>query len=92
MNIEFEISKFIKKVISTTNLDDLKDLVDQINLFLKENNVKETSDEFKRLNRTIHLMKMKLRHERRFHAESVESKSYLISEEQLTIILNNLTN
>lgn len=91
MNIDLEINKLIKEVISVSNLDELKTLVNQINLFLKENNVKESSEGFRRLNKTIHLMKMKLRHERRFHAESIDSKSYLISESQLTAILNNLT-
>lgn len=91
MNIELEINKFIRRILSVTNLYDLKSLVDEINLFLKENNIKENSENFKKLDKTINLMKMKLSHERKFRTENINSKSYLISESQLTIILHNLT-
>lgn len=91
MNIELEINKFIKKILSVTNLPDLKSLVDEINSFLQENNVKEQSENFKKLDKTINLMKMKLSHGRKYRVEGINSKSYLISESQLTIILHNLT-
>jgi len=91
MNIELEINKFIRRILSVTNLYDLKSLVDEINFFLKENNIKENSENFKKLDKTINLMKMKLSHERKFRTENINSKSYLISESQLTIILHNLT-
>jgi hypothetical protein len=91
MNMELEINKFIKKILSVTNLPDLKSLVDEINSFLKENNIKENSENFKKLDKAISIMKMKLSHGRKYRVEGVNSKSYLISESQLTTILYNLT-
>lgn len=91
MNMELEINKFIRKILSVDNLYELKSLVDEINLFLIENNVKENSENFKKLDKTINLMKMKLSHGRKFRTENINPKSYLISESQLTIILHNLT-
>ena len=77
-----EYFKLIKDITTCDNLEQLKKLVVNANQFVKENNLKKDSDEFKKLVTIVDLIKIRLKSKRRFHSESKSLKKYIVSEEQ----------
>jgi hypothetical protein len=77
-----EYFKLIKDITICDNLEQLKELVVKANQFVKENNLKKDSDEFKKLVNVVDLIKVKLKSKRKFHSESKSPKKYVVSEEQ----------
>ena len=75
----------IKKLISCENRVQLSDVVKEINEFNKNYFIAENSEEFKKFETLLGLMKIKLRHKHGI----TESKNYLISENQLKFIVEN---
>lgn len=67
---------FAKNVIECKNLYELKEVVQKINQFNKENSIRSSSDDFKRLETYVALMKIKLRSKQRMH----ESKNLVVEQ------------
>ena len=78
-------AELIKKLISCENRVQLSDVVKEINEFNKNYFIAENSEEFKKFETILGLMKIKLRHKHGI----TESKNYLISENQLKFIVEN---
>lgn len=78
-------AELIKKLISCENRVQLSDVVKEINEFNKNYFISENSEEFKKFETLLGLMKIKLRHKHGI----TESKNYLISENQLKFIVEN---
>jgi len=78
-------AELIKKLISCENRVQLSDVVKEINEFNKNYFIAENSEEFKKFETLLGLMKIKLRHKHGI----TESKNYLISENQLKFIVEN---
>lgn len=78
-------AELIKKLISCENRVQLSDIVKEINEFNKNYFIAENSEEFKKFETLLGLMKIKLRHKHGI----TESKNYLISENQLKFIVEN---
>jgi hypothetical protein len=83
-----QYSVFVKKVLDCKNLLELREVVGKINEFNKNNSIRSTSDDFKKLETIVGLMKIKLRSKQGVD----ESKNFMISETQLkTIVESNKT-
>jgi hypothetical protein len=85
MNKRMHYAELIKKLISCENRVQLSDVVKEINEFNKNYFIAENSEEFKKFETLLGLMKIKLRHKHGI----TESKNYLISENQLKFIVEN---
>jgi hypothetical protein len=85
MNKRMHYAELIKKLISCENRVQLSDIVKEINEFNKNYFIAENSEEFKKFETLLGLMKIKLRHKHGI----TESKNYLISENQLKFIVEN---
>jgi hypothetical protein len=84
-----QYSVFIKKVLECKNLLELREIVGKINDFNKTNSVRSSSDDFKKLETIVGLMKIKLKNKQGVN----ESKNFMISESQLkTIVSENRIN
>ena len=83
-----QYSVFVKKVLDCKNLLELREIVGKINEFNKINSIRSTSDDFKKLETIVGLMKIKLRSKQGVD----ESRNFMISETQLkTIVESNKT-
>jgi hypothetical protein len=83
-----QYSVFLKKVLECKNLLELREIVGKINDFNKTNSIRSSSDDFKKLETIVGLMKIKLRNKQGVN----ESKNFMISETQLkTIVESNKT-
>jgi hypothetical protein len=85
MNKRMHYDELIKKLISCENRVQLSDVVKEINEFNKNYFIAENSEEFKKFETLLGLMKIKLRHKHGI----TESKNYLISENQFKFIVEN---
>ena len=85
MNKRLHYAELIKKLISCENRVQLSDVVKEINEFNKNYFISQNSEEFKKFETIIGLMKIKLRHKHGI----TETKNYLISENQLKLIVEN---
>lgn len=79
---------FAKKVLDCQNLLELREVVGKINEFNKINSIRGNTDDFKKLETIVGLMKIKLRNKQGVN----ESRNFMISESQLkTIVESNKT-
>lgn len=85
MNKRTHYAELIKKLISCENRVQLSDIVKEINEFNKNYFITQNSEEFKKFETLLGLMKIKLRHKHGI----TESKNYLISENQFKFIVEN---
>jgi hypothetical protein len=85
MNKRTHYAELIKKLLSCENRVQLADVVKEINEFNKNYFITQNSEEFKKFETVIGLMKIKLRHKHGI----TESKNYIISENQLKFIVEN---
>lgn len=83
MNKRMHYADLIKKLISCENRVQLSDVVKEINEFNKNYFITQNSEEFKKFETLLGLMKIKLRHKHGI----TESKNYLISENQFKLIV-----
>ncbi len=85
MNKRLHYTDLVKKLVSCENLMQLSDTVKEINEFNKKYFITPSSEEFKKFETVIGLMKIKLKHKHGI----TESKNYIISENQLKFIVEN---
>jgi hypothetical protein len=85
MNKRMHYADLVKKLISCENRVQLADVVKEINEFNKKYFISQNSEEFKKFETVIGLMKIKLKHKHGI----TESKNYIISENQLKFIVEN---
>jgi len=85
MNKRLHYADLVKKLVSCENLMQLSDTVKEINEFNKKYFITPSSEEFKKFETVIGLIKIKLKHKHGI----TESKNYIISENQLKFIVEN---
>ena len=85
MNKRLHYADLVKKLVSCENRMQLADVVKEINEFNKKYFITPSSEEFKKFETVIGLMKIKLKHKHGI----TESKNYIISENQLEFIVEN---
>jgi len=85
MNKRLHYADLVKKLVSCENLMQLSDTVKEINEFNKKFFITPSSEEFKKFETVIGLMKIKLKHR---HGVT-ESKNYIISENQFKFIVES---
>ena len=78
MNKRLHYADLVKKLVSCENLVQLSDTIKEINEFNKKFFITPSSEEFKKFENVIGLMKIKLKHRHGI----TESKNYIISENQ----------
>jgi hypothetical protein len=81
-----EYLKLQKKITNCESLDELKNIVQEVNSFVKEKNIKQNSSEFKKLQERINLMLIKLRKKLK-----TEQKTVMVTEQQLARIVKLLS-
>lgn len=74
--------KLLKDITQSSSLSDLKNVVSDVNKFVKDNNLKSSSDEFQKLEKYIKVVLMKLKKQEKNMTESKLSKTIVITEEQ----------
>lgn len=77
-----EYLKLLKDITQCSSLEALKDIVSDVNKFVKKNNLKPSSDEFQKMEKYIKVVLMKLRSKEKQVTENKFSKSIIITEEQ----------
>lgn len=65
MNKQLEFSKLLRDIVYSTSLSELKDNVVKVNEFVSKNYLSSDSEEYKKLENAIKLMKLKLRKTRK---------------------------
>jgi hypothetical protein len=85
MNKKQEYLLLIKKLISCENRAQLSDTIKEINHFNKEYSITSSSEEFKKFEIVIGLMRVKLKHKHGI----IENKTYIVSENQFKFIIEN---
>lgn len=77
-----EYLKLLKDITQCSSLDELKDAVSNANKFVKENNLKSSSDEFQKMEKYIKVVLMKLRSKEKNITENKFYRTIIITEEQ----------
>jgi len=85
MNKRQEYTSLIKKLISCESREQLSDTIKEINEFNKEYSITPRSEEFKKFEMVIGLMRVKIKHKHGI----TESKNYIISENQFKFIMES---
>ena len=83
MDKRLHYTVLVKKLLSCENRVQLSDVVKEINEFNKKYSITQNSEEFKKFETILGLMKIKLRHKQGL----TESKNYIISENQFKLIV-----
>jgi hypothetical protein len=74
---KIEYSMLIKQITSCSNLLELQDIVPVVNSFLRKYKLNSSTEEFKKLETVISLMRIKLKHN--FNIEKKVRESKLLS-------------
>jgi hypothetical protein len=74
--------KLLKDITQCSSLGELKDVVSEVNSFVKENNLKPSSNEFQKMEKFIKIVLLKLKTKERQQAESRTNRTIIITEEQ----------
>jgi hypothetical protein len=83
MNMENkEYLKLLKDITQCSSLGELKDVVSKVNSFVKENKLKQSSDEFQKMEKYIKVVLLKLRSKEKQMTESKSVRTIVITEEQ----------
>lgn len=77
-----EYLKLLKDITQSSSLDDLKNVVSDVNRFVKENNLKPISDEFQKMEKYIKVVLIKLRSREKHMTENKSFRTIIITEEQ----------
>jgi hypothetical protein len=79
-----EYLKLNKKILNCDNLEELKDIVQEVNKFVKDKNIKSSSDEFKKLQERINIVALKLKNKQKLRKEQ---RTIIVTEQQLSRIV-----
>ena len=77
-----EYLKLLKDITQCSSLEDLKDVVSDVNKFVKENNLKPSNDEFQKMEKYIKVVLLKLRSKEKHMTENKSFRTIIITEEQ----------
>lgn len=65
MNTHFEFSKILRDIVYSTDMNELKFNVQKANEFILKNNISSDSDEYKKIENAIVLMRLKIKKSRK---------------------------
>jgi hypothetical protein len=74
--------KLLKDITQCSSLGELKDVVSEVNSFVKENNLKPSSGEFQKMEKYIKVVLMKLKSKEKHITEGIQPRTIIITEEQ----------
>ena len=74
--------KLLKDITQCSSLGELKDVVSEVNSFVKENNLKPSSDEFQKMEKYIKVVLMKLKSKEKHMTEGIQPRTIIITKEQ----------
>jgi len=79
---KIEYLKLLKDITQCSSMEELKDVVTKTNSFVKENNIKPSSDEFQKLEKYVKIVLLKLKSKKKHQVESKTNRTIIITEEQ----------
>lgn len=65
MNAHFEFSKILRDIVYSIDMNELKFNVQKANEFILKNNISSDSDEYKKIENAIVLMRLKIKKSRK---------------------------
>lgn len=85
---------FVRMILNSKNIFELRDVVKEINKFNKSNSIKSSSDDFKRLETYLGLMKIKLRNKQKMYESKMPiteqfNPDRLYPKEEIVLILKS---
>jgi hypothetical protein len=91
MGMELEYRTLIKKILNCNSMDELIDVVEDSNKFLKKHEISKNSKIFEKLDTLIGIVKLNLKKKRDYHSESVKNQNfYSLNENDIDLIVKKI--
>jgi len=89
--MELEYRTLIKKILNCNSTDELIDVIEDSNKFLKKYEIPKNSKIFEKLDTLIGIIKLNLRKKRDYRSESIKNENlYSLSESEVDLIVKKI--
>jgi hypothetical protein len=89
--MELEYRTLIKKILNCNSTDELIDVIEESNKFLKKYEIPKNSKIFEKLDTLIGIIRLNLRKKRDYRSESIKNESlYSLSESEVDLIVKKI--
>jgi len=89
--MELEYRTLIKKILNCNSTDELIDVIEESNKFLKKYEIPKNSKIFEKLDTLIGIIRLNLRKKRDYRSESVKNDNlYRLSESEVDLIVKKI--
>jgi hypothetical protein len=89
--MELEYRTLIKKILNCNSMDELIDVIEDSNKFLKKYEIPKNSKIFEKLDTLIGIIKLNLRKKRNYRSESIKNENlYRLSESEVDLIVKKI--
>lgn len=89
--MELEYKTLIKKILDCNSMDELIDVIEDSNKFLKKHEIPKNSKIFEKLDTLIGIVKLNLRKKRDYYSESVKNQNfYSLNENNIDLIVKKI--
>lgn len=89
--MELEYKTLIKKILNCNSMDELIDVIEDSNKFLKKYEIPKNSKIFEKLDTLIGIIKLNLRKKRNYRSESIKNENlHSLSESEVDLIVKKI--
>lgn len=89
--MELEYRTLIKKILNCNSTDELIDVIEESNKFLKKYEIPKNSKIFEKLDTLIGIIRLNLRKKRDYRSESIKNENlYSLSESEVDLIVKKI--
>ena len=89
--MELEYRTLIKKILNCNSMDELIDVIEESNKFLKKYEIPKNSKIFENLDTLIGIIKLNLRKKRNYRSESIKNENlHSLSESEVDLIVKKI--
>jgi len=89
--MELEYRTLIKKILNCNSMDELIDVIEDSNKFLKKYEIPKNSKIFEKLDTLIGIIKLNLRKKRDYRSESIKNENlHSLSESDVDLIVKKI--
>ncbi|MEN9656148.1 MAG: hypothetical protein RL311_1094 [Bacteroidota bacterium] len=89
--MELEYRTLIKKILNCNSMDELIDVIEDSNKFLKKYEIPKNSKIFEKLDTLIGIIKLNLRKKRNYRSESIKNENlHSLSESEVDLIVKKI--
>ena len=89
--MELEYRTLIKKILNCNSMDELIDVIEDSNKFLKKYEIPKNSKIFEKLDTLIGIIKLNLRKKRNYRSESIKNENlHNLSESEVDLIVKKI--